>query len=169
MKRADLRTWLAVTPVSGHARIVYIGLLAHADNGGWSCPSIPTIAAMFGLGTTTVRVALRELEAAGQVTRTPRDGMPTGYTLTANPNVTRWPTPTPGVGHPNADPNADPNATRREKELEGIRRNGAREPGCDPDAPPAPEAQLDLATLHERRGQIVGAARKQQRKKEHAP
>lgn len=162
VKRQDLRGWLETAPVSGHAKFVYIVLLAHADGAGWSYPSVSTLAHFTGSGMTTVRAALRELETAGEVIRQVRAGHPTGYLCTANPNVSRWGaprmTPSPGDGNPIENPIENPIASRLQKELEGIGRGNGD--AIDADSGPI-EREIELVEIRAQRAAIVGTARAQ--------
>jgi hypothetical protein len=82
MRRADLRSWLASTKVSGQARHVLMVLeYAHANDGrAW--PSVPTLAAETGWSERTVQRALRELEETGDIaTMVSVSGHATVYSL----------------------------------------------------------------------------------------
>jgi biotin operon repressor len=66
--------------LSAAARFVLVMLDAHANGAGKAWQSVATLSDETGFGTTAVREALRELEAAGEiVTVEPRKGKSTVY------------------------------------------------------------------------------------------
>ncbi len=83
MKRDDLRSWLAATQLSMPARFVFIALTLHANRNGEAWPAVGRLVTETGCSERTVRRALRELEAFGDVVSKTRDGATTVYRITA--------------------------------------------------------------------------------------
>lgn len=58
---------LAFSDADPTARLVLVAVAQHADGAGRGRPSVPRLAAMTGYSPSTVRAALRRLEAAGEL------------------------------------------------------------------------------------------------------
>lgn len=98
--------WVRTTDLTGVSKLVYISLLAHADQGGTCWPSHRRLARESASSVRTVQRALCDLRDRGLVTWEPRvsdDGSPMSnlyrltdpYVTVADPPVTV----TQGVGH----------------------------------------------------------------------
>jgi hypothetical protein len=110
--------------VSPPARLVFLVLAAweHGDDKvAW--PSVGTIAELSGLGERTIRRALRELEAFGEVAGRVRKGQVTVYDIDPNPG--HCGPPNPGQIRPEPRPNTTGTpATVAPKTIERDRKSG---------------------------------------------
>jgi hypothetical protein len=129
VNRSHAREWSAATEVSTSARHVYLLLAAHADPAGNAWPSVATLAAMVKRNRDTVRVALRELEASGDVVPSARKGASTVYYLPRLPATYPAAQPVGGVaGEPvggSRKTGSNPAAQPRQKELKDAMKGNA--------------------------------------------
>lgn len=127
MKRDDLRRWLADTQASTPARFVFIALTLHANGDLRAWPAVSRLATETGLCDRTVRYALDELEAAGDIEAVERPGQSSMYQIADNPgkrctpagNAPLQENPEPLQEIPGTPAAAAPKGIR--KELEGAR------------------------------------------------
>jgi Helix-turn-helix domain len=90
--------------LSPWAKLLYVALCSYADPAGGCFPGYATLRADVGCGLNQLTKAIRELEAAGLVTRRRRgQGHPTRYTVHAPPATAPDPAHEPAQIHPRSE------------------------------------------------------------------